>query len=154
MSLEPLETAAGGDHPYCRQLSVFLENRLGQLLRITRLFDSSEIRILAISVEGSVDCAIVRLIVDDPDTAHKMLSDAGFALSEAEVVVVGLPFGKRGIMSVCGTLIAAEININYIYSMLPRGERGSCMVIHTDNLSQATESLRARKLVVYDQSDL
>ena len=112
MSLEPLDTAAGSDYPACRQLSIFVENRLGQLLRLTRLFEGTDVHILAVAVAGATDCAIVRMLVNDPDTAHEMLCEANFAVSENEVLVVELPPGKRGIRRMCEALIAGEVNMN------------------------------------------
>ena len=82
MELEPLQTAEANDYPTIRQQSVFIENRVGQLLRLTKLFDQTEIRILAVSVVYSVDCAIVRMILDDPDKAYDILTQSGFQLSE------------------------------------------------------------------------
>jgi len=154
MSLEPLETLEGGEFPFCRQISVFLENRVGQLLRLTRLFEDADVRILGLAVEGSVDCAIARLVVDDPDAARQMLSQAGFAVTETELLVVELPPGKRGIMVVCAALIAGEININYIYPLLPSQSRGACMAIQVDNLPQAGAVLRSKRFHVLDQSEL
>jgi hypothetical protein len=154
MSLEPLETASGSDFPLCRQLSVFVENRLGQLLRLTRLFESAEVGILAVSVADATDCAIVRLLVNDPDTAHEMLSNANFAVSENELLVVELPPGKRGIQSICEALIAGEVNMNYIYPLLPRDNYGACTAIQVDNLPQAATVLASRKFRLLDQSDL
>jgi hypothetical protein len=154
MATEPLETAEGSEFPLVRQISVFLENRLGQLLRLTRLFEKGDVHILAVSVEGSIDCAIVRMIMDDPDMAHEMLVDAGFAITETELIVVELPHGKRGIMTVCAALIAGEININYTYPLLPGENRGACIAIQVENPGQAASVLSARKFRVLDQSQL
>lgn len=154
MSIEPLETAQGSEFPLVRQISVFLENRLGQLLRLTKLFERSEVHILAVSVEGSIDCAIVRLIVDDPDTAHDMLREAGFAISETELLVVELPPGKRGMMIVCSALIAGEVNINYTYALLPGANREGCIAIQVDNPAVAAAVLTEKKFRVLDQSNL
>src|SRR5215510_6658499 len=154
MSIEPLETAEGSEFPLVRQISVFLENRLGQLLRLTRLFEKAEIHILAVSVEGSVDCAIVRILVNDPDLAHEMLVDAGFAITETELIVIELPPGKRGIMTVCAAMIAGEVNINYTYALLPGEKRGPCIAIQVDNPAQAASVLAARNFRVLDQSQL
>lgn len=156
MSLEPLETAEGSDFPLCRQLSVFVENRLGQLLRLTRLFEKSDVRIRAVSIEGATDCAIVRLLVNDPDTGHEALTNAGFAAAETEVLVVELPPGKRGIQRICEALIAGEINMNYLYSLLPDQKRGACVAIHVDNLPQAAAVLTSNtnRFHVLDQSEL
>jgi len=154
MSLKPLETASGSDFPHCRQLSVFVENRLGQLLRLTRLFEKGDVRVLAVSVEGATDCAIVRLLVDDPDTGHETLTDGHFAVAETEVLVVELPRGRRGITSICEALIAGEVNMNYLYPLLPHDKHGACMAIQVDNLPLAAAVLTSRKFRLLDQSDL
>lgn len=154
MALEPLETAEGSDFPLCRQQSVFLENRLGQLLRLTRLFAGSEIHIRGLSVEGSVDCAIVRLIVDDPDGGAELLADARFPVTETEILVVELPPGKRGIMSICAALIAGEVNINYMYPLLPRQNIVSSIAIQVDNPATAAHALRQKRFRVLTQSEI
>ncbi len=154
MSIEPLETAYGSDYPCCRQLSVFLDNRVGQLLRLTRLLDGADIRILALTVESSIDCAIVRLLVDKPDEAGKMITDARFAVSETELVVVELPPGKRGILTACQALIVGEVNIHYTYPLLAARESIPTLAFLVDNHELAVAVLRSRKFKVLDQSEL
>ncbi len=154
MNVEPAQTAEGSDYPYCRQLSIFLENRVGQLLRITRLLEGEPIHILGLSADASVDCAILRLLVDDPDLAHQILSDARFALSESEVLVVPLPSGKSGIMTICSALIAAEVNINYLYTVWATEAREPCLAIQVDDVQGAIPVLRSKRFRVLDQGEL
>jgi len=154
MSLEPLQTAAGSDFPLCRQLSVFVENRLGQLLRLTRLFENTDIRILAVAVAEATDCAIVRLLVNDADAAHQTLTGAQFAVSESELLVVELPAGNRAIRSICEALIAGEVNMNYTYPLLPHDKHGACMAIQVDNLPLGAAVLTAKQFRLLDQSEL
>ena len=154
MSTEPLETAAGAEYQGCRQLNIFLENRVGQLLRVTRLLESEPIRILGLSVEGKVDLAILRMLVDDPDRACQICSDAGFAVTESDLVVVGLPPGKRAILAVCAALIAGEININYAYTAWATQERQPCLAIQVDNLVNAAKILSQKSFRVLDQDEL
>jgi hypothetical protein len=154
MAVEPLKIEEGSDHPGCRQLSVFLENRVGQLLRITRLLEDEPVHILGMSVDASVDCAIVRLLVDNPDLAHQILIDARFALSESEVVVVELPPGKRGILTICSALIAGEVNINYVYTVWVSRERQPALAIQVDDVPSAVAILRDKKFRVLDQHEL
>lgn len=154
MSLEPLETAEGAEYEGCRQLNIFLENRLGQLLRVTRLLESQPIRILGLSVEGKVDCAILRMLVDDPDAAYRACSDAGIAATESEVIVVTLPPGKRGIITVCAALISGEININYAYTAWAAEEHKPCLAIQVDNLPQAVRALAHNNFKLLDQDEL
>ena len=154
MALEPLGTAAGSEFPLCRQLTVFLENRLGQLIRLTRLLDRGDLHILSISVDPSADCALVRLLIDKPDDAFQMIREAGFACVENEVLVVELPQGKRGIMTTCIALLSGEINIDYTYPLMPGVNRGACLAFHLDNIHRAAEVLSARKFRLLDQSEL
>lgn len=154
MALEPLETAEAGGYPGCQQISVFLENRVGQLLRLTRLFDGLEVRILGLSVDNSVDCAVVRMVVDDPDTAYQMLRDVGFATSQTEVLVVELPPGKSAILTISRALIRGEVNIDYLYPLISSANRPACMAIHVDNLPAAEATLRKQKFRVLSQEEL
>ncbi len=154
MNAEPLKTEEGRDHPSCRQLSVFLENRVGQLLRIARLLEDEPVHILGLSVDAAVDCAIVRLLVDDPDLAHQILADARFALTESEVLVVPLPEGRHGILSVCSALIAGEVNINYVYTVWATPQRQPCLAIQVDDVQNALPVLLTKKFRVLDQSEL
>lgn len=154
MGAEPLETMEGQDWPTCRQLSVFLENRLGQLLRVTRLLEDEPISILGMAVDASVDCAVVRLLVNDPDAAVLALRDAGFAVSESELLVVELPPGKRGIMTLCTALITGEVNINYVYSVWAAGGGRPCLAVQVDDIPAAAHVLAKGKFIVVRQSEL
>ena len=154
MSLEPLETAEGAEHAACRQLVIFVENQVGQLLRVMRLFEGEPIRILGLSVESKVDCAVLRMLVDDPDAAHELCTNARLTVCESELIVVELPPGKRGILSVCSALITGEVNINYAYSAWATKQSVPCLAIHVDDLSQAAKVLALKKFRVLDQDEL
>lgn len=154
MATEPLETAEGSDWPTVRQQSVFIENRVGQLLRLTRLFDQTDIRILAVSVVYSVDCAICRMIVDDPDTASEVLRNSGFQVSEAELIVVSLPHGKRALLHTWAALLGGEINIHYTYPLLVHPRGAAALAVVTDDIGGAVKLLRERDFELLDQSAL
>ncbi len=154
MNVEPFQTAEGSDYPCCRQLSIFLENRLGQLLRVTRLLDDEPVHILGMSVDASVDCAIVRLLVDDPDRAQQVLVDARFALSESEIIVVELPAGNRAILTLCSALIAGEVNINYLYTVWAGKEKRPCLAIQVDDVQAGVRVLKRNKFVVLNEHEL
>ena len=154
MSMQPFEVAEGEEYIGVRQLSVFLENRLGQLHRLTRILERAEVHILALSIVYSVDCAIIRLLVDDPDEAHRLIADAGFSLTETEMLVVLLPRGRRGILTICSALLAAEVNILYAYPLLPHPDGRPALAINTDDRQMAVDLLRDQRFTVLDQSDL
>ena len=154
METGPLEIAQAHDHPTVRQQSIFVENRVGQLLQLTRLLDRTDIRILAVSVVYSVDCAICRMILDDPDTASEVLREANFQVSETDLLAVSLPRGKRALLHTWTALLEAEINIHYTYPLLIHPRGCAALAICTDSLEQAVGVLRERGFELLDQGDL
>ncbi|MCH8879950.1 MAG: acetolactate synthase, partial [Planctomycetes bacterium] len=100
MDIEAFETAQASGAPRVRQFSVFLEDRVGQLLRLTRLFETTDVRIVGLSMVYSVDCAIIRLIVDDPDQGHELISGSRFPVCETELLAVSIPHGRKGLLSI------------------------------------------------------
>jgi hypothetical protein len=154
MSLEPYDTAEAQDYPTVRQLSIFIDNRVGQLLQLTRMLEETEIHILAISVVNAIDCAIIRMIVDEPDQAQALFSEGGFAVSEGELIVVSLPPGKRALLGTWAALLAGEINVLYTYPLLIRPNGYPALAVQADSLELAVSVLRSKKFTVLDQSDL
>jgi len=147
------DTAETFETPAVRQLSVFLDDRVGALFRLFRAFEGSQVRIVGMSVVHAIDCAIVRIICDDTDTAIDLLRRQRFPLSETELVVVEVPHG-HGLMSICSALLAGEVNIDYAYPMLVRPTGRTALAIHTDELETAVQVLRSRKFAVLGENDL
>src|SRR5690606_615390 len=97
----PLETMRARDYPTIPQFTVFLENRVGELNMLLRRFESSEVAIVALAITEATECAFVRLIVSDPDEGREILSRAGLALVETELLGVVLPDTSRPLVDVC-----------------------------------------------------
>ncbi len=154
MDIHPFETAEASHAPTIRQFSIFLEDRVGQLVRLTRLFETTEIHILGMSVLYCVECAIIRLIVSDPDLCSELLSHANYPYTESEVAVVSVPPGNRGLLSIWSCLLGAEINVQYAYTLISRPQGRSSLVIQTENIEGAYRALVKRDFYVLTESDL
>src|SRR3954466_11589184 len=81
-------TARGRDWPSVRQFNVFLENRLGALLDLVRRFESSDNRIVSLTVVHSADCAIIRMVLSDPERAFETFRLAKLPFTESDLLVV------------------------------------------------------------------
>lgn len=154
MDTAPFETAYGSGFPCVQQLSVFFENRLGELLRMTRLFESTDVHILGLSVVNSVDCAIIRMIVDNPDSAHALLTDNKFPTAQTDILVVSLPPGKRALLHTWVGFLSAEVNVAYAYALLGSMRGQAALAVQADNLENAAHMLQEKGFDVLDQSDL
>ena len=92
-----LATMRGRNYPSIRQFTVFLENRVGQLLEVVRRFEGSKVRIVALSiVNDTAECAFVRFLLSHPEQGREILERAGLAIIESDLIGVELPAGRTG----------------------------------------------------------
>src|SRR5262245_46202072 len=87
-------TARGRDWPSVRQFNVFVENRVGNLLSVVRRFEATDIRIVSLTVVDSADCAIIRMVLSDPERALEIFEQARLPVTESDLLVVELPEGR------------------------------------------------------------
>jgi hypothetical protein len=154
-SVLPLTQEGAGFEPaLVRQFTVFLENRVGRLQSMVRALESSQGRIIALSIEESTDSSLVRLICSDADLGRRVLTQNGFSFTESELLAVELP--KRTgepIVAICAALLAAEINIHYAYPLLLR-PRGPALALYVDDPTLAARLLIKKGFVLIAESDL
>ena len=60
---------------FIEQISVFVENKFGRLAKIVELFSKNDINLGALSIADTTDFGILRIIVDKPDLALKVLKE-------------------------------------------------------------------------------
>lgn len=152
-AVRPIETQEGQSLPGVRQLSIFLDNHVGQLLRLTQFIDSKDIKILGLSIVDAIDYAVVRLLCDSPDEAMTILREAGYAFTVSEVIVVALPPGKRGLLGIWQALLSAEVNVGCCYPLLPP-KLGPVLAISVDNIEMASDALLRSNFDVLGEADL
>ena len=70
-------TMRGDNYPSIRQFTVFLENRVGQLLEVIRRFEGSKVRIVALSIADAAECAFGRFLLSHPEQGREILERAG-----------------------------------------------------------------------------
>ncbi len=150
-----LSTLRGRDWPGVRQFSIFLENRVGALLDLVRRIEASGNRIVALSVVDSADCAVVRLILSDPERATETLRLAKLPFLECDLVLVELPKSSGPVGHVCKALLAAEINIHYAYPlMVGSAAHRPVLAIHVDDQETAGQTLQSQGFTVLSEKDL
>ena len=104
------------------QISVFLENRAGQLAEVTQLLAEGGIDLRAISIAETKDYGVLRLIVDDTDKAVEALLAQGCILSKTPVTVVEVPDAVGGLAPVLATLAEGNLGVEYMYSLFTHKE--------------------------------
>lgn len=136
-----------------KQFSVFLPNRVGRLYDLALVLAKQNVHVMAMTTLDTTDCAIDRIIVDDPDHARDLLVRNDFAFTECDVLAVEFADEShlRGVLS---ALMEVEVNIHYIYSFLyrPAGKCGVAMSL--EDLDLAAQSLNTHGYRVLTQRDI
>ena len=107
-----------------RQISVFLENKVGRVGEITRILGDNNINIRALSLADTSDFGILRMIVDDIEKALKALRGRGIIVKETAVVAVEVPDKPGGLTAVLDILTDNGINVEYMYAFFEQPENG------------------------------
>ena len=110
------------------QISVFLENRAGQLAEITEILAENKIDLRAISIAETSDYGICRMIVNDSAKASSILLQKGYILSMTPVLVIAVPDQPGGLVPILSTLAEGNIDIEYMYSLFLHTEGKAYMV--------------------------
>ena len=150
----PPKTGRGRDWAALRQFSVFLENRVGILADLLRTVEKSGVRVVALSIQDNVDSAVARLIVDDYERAVDVFKLGDFPYFESDVVVVEVPDERLTLTDACRTLLRAELNVHYAYTVgLPDTPRGG-VAMYVDDVDLALEVLANSPFTVVTEGGL
>jgi hypothetical protein len=152
--ITPLETMRGHSYPAITQFTIFLENRVGQLMEILRKFDGTDIRILALSIHDSTECAFARLLLSNPEGGREILERSGFPLVESQLVALELPDTQQPMLSVCTALLRAELNITQAYPLFSRPHGRPVVALMVDNIENAVETLASSGFQLITEDDL
>ena len=124
-----------------RQISIFLQNKPGQLSQICRDLAEADLNIATLSLADTSDFGIVRMIVDDHEKAKEVLTAKGHAVNVREVVAVCVPDRPGGMAEVMAAVDTAGVNVEYSYAFaFHRGEK-AVLVFRFDDNAKAERAL-------------
>jgi hypothetical protein len=147
-------TARGRDWPSVRQFNVFVENRVGNLLAVVRHFETTDIRIVSLTVVDSADCAIIRLVLSNPERALEIFERAKLPVTESDLLVVQLPDGPQPLLQICKALLGAEISIHYAYPLLVGPHGHAAVALKVEDHEMAAGTLSRLGFVLFGEKDL
>ncbi len=155
--MDDLIDDSSGGPPVIKQLSVFVANRLGALLKVTRCLDAYALSIRSISIVEAADHAVFRLLVDRPGLAMETLRSEGYSVFESDILGVALPSSSMtsdGIRQVLSALLLAELNVHYVYSLITATTNTPVLAVHVEDLEAAARALTEKDLELIGQEEL
>lgn len=126
------------------QISVFLENRAGQLSNITRVLSENGVDLRAINIAETQDYGVLRIIPADAQKASSVLLENGFIMAMTPVIAVAVPDRLGGLNSLLEALAEENIGIEYMYSVFSMNSGEALMVLQVGEAEKVSEILSTK----------
>lgn len=126
-----------------KQLSVFVENKKGRLVAITKALSKADVDISALSLADTSDFGVLRLIVDKPEEARAALKEEGVVVKITDVVAAVMEDQPGGLSGMLEVLEKAEIDVEYLYACIGKTTGKALVVIKPSDVMGAESALVA-----------
>ena len=137
-----------------KQLTIFVENKQGSLVDITDTLAQNNVNLRALSIADTQDFGLLRLIVNDNDTAVASLSDKGYVLKVTEVVGVKIGDQPGKLSKALSVLAEAGVNVEYLYAFMARTEKHAYVVLRPTDNAAAENALEAAGFHMITDADI
>lgn len=135
-----------------KQISIFLENRAGTLLRALETLKAANIQLIASTLADTMDFGIYRIICSEPTRAYEVLKGAGLAVTYSDVFAIELDNHPGQAADAMEVFARDDVAVSYLYSFLLGGK--GIMVFRTDQPNRAREIIILEKLKFITEDQL
>ena len=135
-------------------VTVFGENRLGWMARITRALADANINIRWVTIATSGAFGVIKLLVDKGDAAVSALQKEGFALSLLEVLAVEVPDQPGALHGIAELLARQRINVENSSGFVTQTHKKAVLLLEVTDLNHARETLTKQGLHLLTQDEV
>lgn len=136
------------------QISIFLENKAGRLMEVTKTLANAGVDIKALSLADTADFGILRIIVDDNEKAKSVLREKGFTVGNTDVIAVAVGNTAGGLHAVLEILSKGNVNVEYMYAYVQPDSATAALIFRFDRTDTALEVLKSNNIKVISPSSL
>lgn len=137
-----------------KQISVFLENKSGRLAEVTKTLSENKIDIRALYIADTTEYGILRMIVDKPDEALKLLTGSGFTVSSTNVIAITIADVPGTLDHALEVLSENKISVEYLYAFVGRASSDAIVVIRVENPAAAVDVLTTAGIHIVETKEV
>lgn len=135
-----------------KQLSIFLENKMGRLMEVSQLLCDAKVNMSAFSVADTSEFGILRVIVSDPEKALAVLKENNFSVNLTDVVCFNAPNESGALARVLKILNANDVAIEYLYAF--SGGDTAKVILKPGDINHCIQTLQEHKVELIKANDL
>ena len=136
------------------QITVFLENKAGALLDVTKLLSENKVDLRAINIAETADYGLLRLITADNKQAEKVLKKENLIFTETPVLAVAIDDKTGALTDLLAIFAKNDINVHYMYSIVGHQDGKAYMIMQLSDIEKATKVLADNNIVIAEPKDL
>ncbi len=137
-----------------KQLSIFVENKFGRLGAVLKILSDNQINIRALSIADTTDFGILRLVVNKPELAERILKENGFTVKCTSVIAAAAQDHPGGLYGVIDALRQNGITIEYSYGCIGEVDGYGLVILYVDQPEEAVSALMKSGVIVFDAEKL
>lgn len=134
-----------------KQISVFVENKSGRLAEITKVIADANIDMRALSIADTTDFGILRVIVNKPDEAEKLLREAGMTVSVTNVIAIGVDDQPGCFSNALQVLASNNVDVEYMYAFVSRDTKKAYIIVRVADNDKAIGVLTREGIELLDE---
>lgn len=136
------------------QISVFVENKPGRIERVAEIMAKADVNIRAITVSGTYEYGVIKLLVDKPDVALEALRAQGISANKREILAVLMDDRPGGLYRVAKIFGHRKINIEDAYGFVIEDKKRAVLVIDVEKIKEAEKILKEEGLITLSDKEI
>ena len=137
-----------------KQLSIFLQNRMGSLSKPLEVLSSAGVNIRAMCMADTSEFGILRLVVDDPEKGKEALEENNFLVKITEIIGVEMNDAPGGLTSVLKVIKDNEIDLEYLYAFTHDKVGKAILLLHADDIDELISALQKENITIVQSEEV
>lgn len=131
-----------------KQLSIFLQNRMGSLSKPLEVLTVANVNIRAMCMADTSEFGILRLVVDDPVKGKEALEENNFLVKITEIIGVEMNDTPGGLTTVLNVVKNNLIDLEYLYAFTHEKEGKAILLLHADKIDELISALTENNIPI------
>lgn len=137
-----------------KQLSIFLQNRMGSLAKPLEVLTVANVNIRAMCMADTSEFGILRLVVDDPEKGKEALEENNFLVKITDIIGVEMNDTPGGLTTVLDIIKDNLIDLEYLYAFSHDKEGKAILLLHADDIDKLISVLSDNKIPIVSAEEV
>lgn len=143
-----------GEMMKIKQLSIFLQNRMGSLSKPLEVLSNADVNIRAMCMADTSEFGILRLVVDDPEKGKSALEENNFLVKITEIIGVEMDDTPGGLTSVLKVIKDNGIDLEYLYAFTHDKAGKAILLLHADDIDKLISILNDNEIAIVPSKEV